>query len=516
MAKSRPPVPKSTPTPAPSATGGPGWFVRPQPEDLPAIIGVPQAGVLVLDDARRRIIAVNETLAQWLPEEVRPALRSESPLHIIDPAHHGDFLDVGVGDAPQEPRRIQLTDGGPWFTVEGSATINAAGEGRWVYWILPIVEPSAIETDLRQRLDEQRARAQEAVRTSLGVYQITEKIRRAPRLSALLLGVRSEKELFSRVGSFLQSEAIHAEFVRILTNDRSGVLRTVYSSCDGCEEAERSPNGERIEVLERLIDEPGESRWVPLVRREQVVGVIELRLPKIEERRLAEVPLIADWLEESLNTLAEMIALFHENLELYQVLESQARHDGLTGLHNRHDLREELDRDVGRASRENSALSLIFIDLDHFKTLNDSFGHAIGDRVLTRFAVLLEDSFRESDYLCRYGGDEFVVILPATGGTEALAKSQRLVERVRTEFRDDDWALTLSVGVAEWNRQETGRELLRRADEAMYRAKRDGRDRTCLIPSEVELPREIIGSTVIRKRRKNSGGEPPAATDPRA
>jgi len=180
--------------------------------------------------------------------------------------------------------------------------------------------------------------------------------------------------------------------------------------------------------------------------------------------------------------MGEAIKLALSNLKLREELREQATHDPLTGLFNRRYLEESLSRELYRAERQKSPLCVAMLDLDHFKQFNDTFGHGAGDLLLREFGRLLREKLRKSDIACRYGGEEFVLILPDS----SLADTRQRVEQIRALVRELQIrhggqlldTITLSAGVS-GSREHgfIGRELLRAADEALYAAKQAGRDR---------------------------------------
>jgi diguanylate cyclase (GGDEF)-like protein/PAS domain S-box-containing protein len=159
-----------------------------------------------------------------------------------------------------------------------------------------------------------------------------------------------------------------------------------------------------------------------------------------------------------------------ERDELLQAVEELARTDGLTGVMNSATWRAELADEITRASRTGLPLSVLVVDLDNFKALNDSRGHAAGDRMLKTCTSGWLQALRGPDQLGRIGGDEFAVVLPDCD----LEKARVVAARVR---RATPHATTCSMGVAMWDGEENGDDFLHRADEALYRAKREGRDR---------------------------------------
>ncbi len=158
--------------------------------------------------------------------------------------------------------------------------------------------------------------------------------------------------------------------------------------------------------------------------------------------------------------------------------------DPLTGVGNRRLLMERLDEAIARAAREGTTLSAIFVDLDHFKRINDRNGHAIGDRVLVRVARCLRANLRDNDIVGRYGGEEFVVVLEEARIDEAFRVAERLRAAIgRIRLREMDDVISASAGLAEWRPGEDGDGLLARADKALYRAKAEGRDR-CVMDTD--------------------------------
>ena len=166
-------------------------------------------------------------------------------------------------------------------------------------------------------------------------------------------------------------------------------------------------------------------------------------------------------------------------------LTHQVLTDNLTGLYNHRHFSQALDKELERTHRTGQATALIMVDLDHFKKVNDTYGHEAGNQVLITTARLLQQAIRKLDIPCRYGGEEFAIILPSTD----LLTSSQVAERLRalvenTVFAvatDADIRLTTSVGVDVYtnNHQETAEEFIQRVDALLYQAKRGGRNRVC-------------------------------------
>jgi diguanylate cyclase (GGDEF)-like protein len=181
------------------------------------------------------------------------------------------------------------------------------------------------------------------------------------------------------------------------------------------------------------------------------------------------------------NSLASHAAIALENARLHRIVERQALVDGLTGIANRRQCEDALTAEIARSERLAAPFTVVLADLDDFKNVNDIHGHAVGDDVLREFASVLRATVRDSDVAGRWGGEEFVLLLP---GTDADGGAN-LAERVRTAlgertFRGEDGtplSVTCSFGVAEFRPGDDERELFAAADRALYRAKRDGKNR---------------------------------------
>lgn len=174
---------------------------------------------------------------------------------------------------------------------------------------------------------------------------------------------------------------------------------------------------------------------------------------------------------------SDVESAYHE--EIYQMTIK----DGLTEIYNKRYFLEALDREMARAQRYSRPLSLLLFDIDHFKKVNDTFGHLAGDHVLQVLAGLISTRARREEVFARYGGEEFVVLLPETTKDGAMELAERLRERVDKYnflFDGEEIPVTISVGVAAMDEEAiTTTEFIKRADKAMYKAKTDGRNRVC-------------------------------------
>ena len=170
-------------------------------------------------------------------------------------------------------------------------------------------------------------------------------------------------------------------------------------------------------------------------------------------------------------------AKYHEEIYKMTIV------DGLTQIHNKRYLFEALDKELIRARRYERELSLVMFDIDFFKRINDQFGHLAGDHVLRELARVVQERIRRDEVFARYGGEEFVIVLPETGLGGAKALAENLREKVASHgfaFQGERMPVTISIGCAQLAKDDrAAADLIQRADEKLYEAKRGGRNRVC-------------------------------------
>lgn len=257
--------------------------------------------------------------------------------------------------------------------------------------------------------------------------------------------------------------------------------------------------GSRQSIVCPHLDEWPAAKYLclPMVGQGETLGIIQLQFPRSEES------------DGSLHsrtrlgvTVASQIALSLASLQMRESLRDQSVRDSLTGLFNRRFMQESLEREIIRARRKNHPLSLLFLDIDHFKRFNDTFGHDAGDSVLQSVADVLRNYFRGDDVACRCGGEEFAVILPESVATDAALRAEGLREALRglkLQHRNTRLGpISVSIGIAAFPEHcSTTDDLLKIADQCLYKSKTAGRDRvtvaSCSTAASKALEAKVAG-----------------------
>jgi two-component system, cell cycle response regulator len=325
----------------------------------------------------------------------------------------------------------------------------------------------------------------------------------------MLLSSQRALDILLQLTAQLTDDRPLEEFLKAVTQATLDLLRADHSSIRLLDTARtallsgaRSGTGEEDRPMEfkrgegvlgwvvehgqpaRIGDVEHDTRWVqpqgqefrirsvmaePLWSSGDVIGVLAVTSPELEAFAPDDQLL--------LRLLANCSAPPIERARLRRL----AMFDDITMAFNHRYLNPRLVEEMERASRASGDVSVLYMDLDHFKSVNDKYGHATGDAVLRMFADRVRKAVRRVDVLVRRGGEEFVLIMPATGATQAHATGNRIQLTLHAEPFDTEGGIsirqTVSIGVATWDKRETPEQLERRADEAMYEAKRLGRNR---------------------------------------
>lgn len=213
---------------------------------------------------------------------------------------------------------------------------------------------------------------------------------------------------------------------------------------------------------------------VPIKRDQKLIGVINVTDKKSEE---AEVFNELDL--KILLGIVRQAAVAIENARMYQELKYLTVTDPMTSLYNYRHFLETLDHEILRVKRTQRPLCLMMIDIDNFKEYNDTFGHIEGDALLKEIGKMMNENLREIDVICRYAGDEFVVILPETEGRDAQFVADKLLKAIKEkEFHRE---VAVSIGIAKFDKNLDRKEFIRKTDQALYQAKNEGKSRSCLL-----------------------------------
>lgn len=221
---------------------------------------------------------------------------------------------------------------------------------------------------------------------------------------------------------------------------------------------------------------------IPILAQGETLGILHLQATD-------DVPQLNSAELSFKTTFAGQVGLSIANIRLREALRMQSVRDALTGLYNRRYLEEVLDREIRRAGRAGQSMGILMLDLDHFKSFNDTYGHDAGDAVLRETAAFLLKNVRAEDFVCRYGGEEFVVILPTADSEGSRTRGEKLRSKMRElsilHQGKSLGMVTLSIGVATFPvHGMSPKELMAAADGALYEAKRGGRDQVAVSPAK--------------------------------
>jgi len=275
-----------------------------------------------------------------------------------------------------------------------------------------------------------------------------------------------------RTLNMVAQRGLSEESIRLITESGQGyagdvILRNKPIRISGNDEESSGITGlEKDNIVSALV--------VPISARGVVLGVLAVYCEKKDK--------FTDENEALLAMIGNQVSVAVLNAQLYQKTLDLAQHDGLTGLANRRHLMEQLKQETERAERYQTSLSVIMLDLDKFKSFNDSYGHLMGDELLKAFSAMVKKAVRSTDIAGRYGGEEFCVVLPNTSIKGALVIAERIrsaMEAVRIPLEDGQLPVgrTASIGVAEFSTGDSVEKLLSHADAALYQAKEGGRNR---------------------------------------
>ncbi|MEZ4489008.1 MAG: sensor domain-containing diguanylate cyclase [Cyanobacteriota/Melainabacteria group bacterium] len=361
-----------------------------------------------------------------------------------------DELEDKTTDLEEQTRRM-IND----MTMRDSLRTKQVERERLVYWISHLVKSSV-------RIQEVLETAVEKIGTSLSLS----------RCHILRAGDNDSVDLYDYndgQNPNINDLLLHGdgrEFTRAALSLKSAQYFENYS-VEGVQDQENNPLFDPG-FMQKLGTKSGLVQ--PLIMREKVLGVLFLEdFSEMREWSIDDMALIG--------SLADNLAVAIENADLHREVEKQAVTDGLTGVSNRRSFNEALEREFERAKRYSQDLSLIVVDLDFLKKINDTYGHMAGDEAIKNIGRVLAQSSRSTDITARYGGEEFCVLLPNTDIDMAEQLGERLRRLIAETHVDGPGNLSASLGVAAYPlHADSADSLFLKADEALYRAKQDGRN----------------------------------------
>lgn len=349
---------------------------------------------------------------------------------------------------------------------------SLAISGTSIFWGKKIKK---INEDLRKRQDELYLTTQKLEESEILYKSIINASPNGIILSDSLGGIITSSPAADLIVEKEKEQSIVGKNILdfILESDEENLKKNIARLFDGEKIGANYYNGITLTGRNRIFEVNSELIKKDKIEDSRLVSVIQ---DVTEKRKIEEALLHSETMYKELAKQLE---------EKNKLLEEIANLDSLSGLKNRHFFNTRLEEETERANRYNKKLSLILLDIDYFKRVNDTYGHDIGDKVIKEIANMLQTSIRKSDVVARWGGEEFAILMPETDLDEAFLVGEKI--RSMAESLDYSFGekVTISLGVATWTKFDTIEILFKRVDKVLYRAKNEGRNRVC-VNSQIE------------------------------
>ncbi|HZQ24715.1 MAG TPA: diguanylate cyclase [Terriglobales bacterium] len=330
----------------------------------------------------------------------------------------------------------------------------------------------ALERKRAKQLEAINAIAQEATAV-LDISELLDKVcslvKNAFQVDHVSVLLREEDEMVLRAHQGQMTP-------RIPAGGRLAACEGLWGEALAAGKAAIQENVQTAPDQQRFYAEGGSRLCIPLVSFGQTLGVLLLASQKTGAFRLTEM--------QPLESVADICATAIQNANYVERVKQLAYIDGLTGIFNRRFFELRISEEIERSRRFGSGMAVIMVDIDHFKRLNDEFGHLLGDEVLRQVSSMFHQQLRKIDVVCRYGGEEFAILLAQTSARHAYSVAEKLRRLVESwQFPGVPRAVTISVGSATYPENGVTRdELVKAADAGLYAAKQMGRNRVCVGP----------------------------------
>ncbi len=324
-----------------------------------------------------------------------------------------------------------------------------------------------------ERLNYQSQSLQQRLQQGLNWFELVPLLEDTTEFLLQCLG-NSQAEL----ENFLHSLDQRLQAIRILVTEASAGQADRKQAREALDSMVR----EQIADIRSVVTGSGDLGELGVSVRDHLMLIVEA-MDKYQREEDEREQRLAEKLELLQSRLNEMEKEVSDSRVAIEEQRRRASHDHLTGLPNRDAYQKKLEEELARRHRYGSPLALVVCDVDHFKSINDTYGHLAGDKVLQLIARSLRKNLRDVDFIARYGGEEFVILMPETNAEGALLAAEKLrqtVENSPFNFRKERVPITLSFGISEFHSLESPDTVFERADKALYKAKHEGRNRSCM------------------------------------